>query len=78
MHPDEIVHYDINPICLFDINSIQLDSFGMGTNKNSKNILISHDITSEERRRFERNEKKEKKTRKNENEKPERINRSID
>ena len=43
----------------------------MGTNENSKNILISHDITSEERRRFERNEKK------NENKKPERMNMSI-
>ena len=43
----------------------------MGTNENSKNILISHDITSEERRRFERNEK-------NENEKSERMNRSVD
>ena len=30
----------------------------MGTNKNSKNILISHDITSEERRRFERKKRK--------------------
>ena len=30
----------------------------MGTNENSKNILISHDITSKERRKFER--KKEK------------------
>ena len=36
----------------------QLDSFGMGTNENSKNIIISHDITSEERRRFERKMKK--------------------
>ena len=36
----------------------------MGTNKNSKNILISHDITSEERRRLERERKRE-----NENEK---------
>ena len=44
----------------------------MGTNKNSKNIFVSHDITSEERRRFERNEKK------NKNEKPEKMNRSID
>ena len=33
----------------------------MGTNENSKNILISHDIISEERRRFERkNEEKNK------------------
>ena len=39
----------------------------MGTNENLKNILISHDITFEERRRFERNKKK------NENEKLERI-----
>ena len=40
----------------------------MGTNENSKNILISHDITSEERRRLERERKRE-----NENEKLERI-----
>ena len=40
----------------------------MGTNKNSKNILISHDITSEERRRLERERKRE-----NENEKLEKI-----
>ena len=38
----------------------------MGTNEYSKNILISHDITSEERRRLERERKRE-----NENEKPE-------
>ena len=48
----------------------------MGINENSKNILISHDITSEERRRFKRNEKNEKNE--NENEKQERMNRSID
>ena len=33
----------------------------MGTNENSKKILISHDITSEKRRKFERKRKKEKK-----------------
>ena len=33
----------------------------MGTNKNSNNILISHDITSEERRKFERKKEKIKK-----------------
>ena len=40
----------------------------MGINKNSKNILISHDITSEERRRLERKrkERKIKKLEKNE------------
>ena len=43
----------------------------MGTNENSKNILISHDITSEERRRFERKKKRKMK-------KTERINRSVD
>ena len=32
----------------------------MGTNKNSKNILISHDITSKERRRLERKRKERK------------------
>ena len=40
----------------------------MGTNENSKNILISHDITFEERRRLERKrkEKKNEKLEKNE------------
>ena len=33
----------------------------MGTNKNSKNILISHDITSEERRKFKRKKRKKRK-----------------
>ena len=40
----------------------------MGINENSKNILISHDITFEERRRLERERKRE-----NKNEKLERI-----
>ena len=35
----------------------------MGTNENSKNILISHDITSKERRRLEKERQKRKKTR---------------
>ena len=54
----------------------------MGTNENSKNILISHDITSEERRRLER-EIKEKMKMKNKREwigpftrKPKRINKN--
>ena len=42
-------------------SNFQLDSFSMGTNENSKNILISHDITSEERRRLEREIKKKMK-----------------
>ena len=33
----------------------------MDTNENSKNVPISHDITSEERRKFERKRKKRKK-----------------
>ena len=45
----------------------------MGTNENSNNILISHDITSEEKRRLKRERKRE-----NENEKPERMNNFID
>ena len=58
MHPNGTVHYDIDCIYMFDINSIQLDSFIMGTNENSKNILISHDITFEKRRKFERKKKR--------------------
>ena len=42
----------------------------MGTNEYSKNILISHDIISEERRRLEKKEEKrekeKRKTRENE------------
>ena len=53
----------------------------MGTNENSKNILISHDITSEERRRLKRKRKERKM--KNQREligpltrKPKRVNKS--
>ena len=44
----------------------------MGTNENSNNILISYDITSDERRRLERKRKERK------NEKSERMNKSIE
>ena len=64
VHPDSTVHYNIDCICMFDINLIQLDSFIMGTNKNSKNIHISHDVTPEERENLR--EKKEKKKSKKE------------
>ena len=60
VHPDEIVYCDTDRICMFGINPFQLDSFSMGTNENSKNILISHDITSEERKRLERKRKEKK------------------
>ena len=40
----------------------------MGTNKYSKNILISHDIIAEERRRLERERKRKKIKMKNEKE----------
>ena len=60
VHPDGTVHYNIDRICMFDI--IQLDSFIMGTNKNSKNIHVSHDVTPEERKNL--SEKKRKKRRK--------------
>ena len=43
------MHYTIDYICMFDINSIQLDSFIMGISENSKNIHVSYDITPEER-----------------------------
>ena len=36
----------------------------MGTNENSKNILISHDITSEERKNLREKERKERKEKK--------------
>ena len=47
----------------------------MGTNENSKNIPISHDITSEEKRRLER-KKKEKREKRMKNQR--KINKSID
>ena len=58
VHPDGTVHYNIDCICMFDINSIQLDSFIMGMNENSKNIHVSHYVTLEERENLR--EKKEK------------------
>ena len=44
----------------------------MGTNENSKNILISHGTTSKERRKSEGKEREE------ENEKKKRMNKFID
>ena len=61
VHPDGTMHYNIDRIYMFDINLIQLDSFIMGTNENSKNILVSHDVTPEERENL-----REKKKKKNE------------
>ena len=60
VHPDGTVHYNIDRICMFDINLIQLDSFIMGTNKNSKNIYVSHDVTPEERENLREKKKKKK------------------
>ena len=62
VHPDDTVHYNIDRICMFDINLIQLDSFIIGTNENSKNIHVSYDVTLEERENLR--EKKEKRKRK--------------
>ena len=33
---DGLVHFNIDRSCMFDINSIQLDSLNMGTNENLK------------------------------------------
>ena len=64
VHHDGIMHYNIDRICMSDINLIQLDSFIMGTNENSKNIHVSHDVTPEERENLrEKKEKKKKKKR---------------
>ena len=49
---------------MFDINLIQLDSFIMGTNENSKNIHVSHNVTPEERKNLREKKKKEKEKRK--------------
>ena len=51
---DGLVHFNIDLSCMFDINSIQLYSLNMGTNENPKCISISHDLTPEERKKFER------------------------
>ena len=61
MHPNGTVYYNIDCICMFDINLIQLDSFIMGTNKNSKNIHVSHDVTPKERENLREKRKKRKK-----------------
>ena len=61
VHPDGTMHYNIDRICIFDINLIQLDSFIMGTNENLKNIYVSYDVTREEREHLREKEKKEKK-----------------
>ena len=57
VHPDGM-HYNIDCIYMFDINSIQLDSFIMGINENLKNIHISYDITPEERENLREKRKK--------------------
>ena len=36
---------------MFDINSIQTESFNLGTNENPKNILFTSDLTPEERKK---------------------------
>ena len=64
VHPDGTVHYNIDRICMFDINLIQLDSFIMGTNENSKNIHVSHDVTPEERENLREKKKKKDEKRK--------------
>ena len=51
---DGLVHFNIDHSCMFDINSIQLDSLNMFTNENPRCISISHDLTPEERKNFER------------------------
>ena len=64
VHPDGIMHYNIDRICMFDINSIQLDSFIMGTNENSKNIHVSYDVTPEEKENLREKKKKKVKRKK--------------
>ena len=61
VHLDGTMHYNIDCICMFYINSIQLDSFIMGTNENSKNIHVSHDVTPEERKNLRKEKRKKEK-----------------
>ena len=49
-----LVHFNIDRSYMFDINSIQLDSLNIGKNENPKCISISHDLTPDERKNFER------------------------
>ena len=58
VHSDGIMHYNIDRICMFDINLIQLDSLIMGTNVNSNNIHVSYDVTPEERKNLREKKKK--------------------
>ena len=51
--PNGLVHFNFDHSCMFDINSIQLDSLNMGTNE-PKNISIWHDLTLEDKENFER------------------------
>ena len=51
--PDGHVHFNTDHSCMFDINSIQLNSLNMGINENPKYISISHDLTPDERENFE-------------------------
>ena len=51
---DGLVHFNIDRSCMFDINSIQLDSLNMCTNENPKCISISYNLTPDERKNFER------------------------
>ena len=60
VHPDGTMQYNSDCICMFDINLIQLDSFIMGTNGNSKNIHVSHDVTLKERENLREKGKKRK------------------
>ena len=65
MHPDGTVHYNIDRVCMFDINLIKLNSFIMGTNGNSKNIHVSHDVIPEEREKLKERKKKKKNEKEN-------------
>ena len=44
---------DDNFMHIFDINSIQTESFNLGTNDKTKNILVAYDLTHEERIKME-------------------------
>ena len=55
---DGLMHFNIDRSCMFDINSIQLDSLNMGTNENPKYISISHDLTPKQRKNLKKKIKK--------------------
>ena len=50
--PNGYVHCDDHFMHIFDINSVQTKTFNLGTIENPKNVLISSDLTPDEREKM--------------------------